>query len=73
MKNFEQQAIQYFNNEVPKGMTQRIDAIAVFSNLSKYRFWKLRLKIMAKRGKIKARKHGSVWASCNGMIGYGSA
>lgn len=68
---FEKAALNYFENEVPKGMTQRIDAINCFSDLSRYRFWRKRLAKMAKQGKIKMRRHDSIWASCNGMVGYG--
>jgi len=68
---FEKAALSYFDKGVPAGMTQRIDAIAVFSDLPRFRFWKVRLKILALRGVIEHRAHRSVWASCNRMPMYG--
>lgn len=69
---FEKEALRYFKEEVPSGYTQRIDGIECFSKLSEFWFWRYRLHRMASRGLIKRSYHGSIWASCNGMVAYGS-
>lgn len=48
-KKFEAAAIEYFKTEVGLGVSQRLDAIACFSPLTRFWFWKLRLEILVMR------------------------
>ena len=73
MKTFEETALAYFRDEVGAGVIQRIDGIECFSPLPKFWFWRFRLNRMARKGLLTRRGIGSIWASCDGMPGYGIA
>lgn len=72
-KSFEETAIAYFSDpeKVGVGRLQRIDGIECFSPLPKFWFWRLRLRLLARKGVLKRIRTRSIWASCNGMPAYG--
>lgn len=72
-RSFEKTAVEYFEKEVGPGMLQRIDGIECFSPLSDFWFWRIRLALLVRKRVLVKRAIGSIWASCNGMPGYGLA
>lgn len=71
MSKFEEVALSYFAQKVGPGVLQRIDGVECFSPLSRFWFWRWRLRRMVRKGLLVRRGIGSIWPSCDGMPAYG--